>query len=114
MGYQADLVNNGLEVLQAVERQRYDLVFMDIQMPEMDGVEATRRLRQQEQQEGRLGGSAVSRPPLIIIAMTANAMQGDRERFLAAGMQDYIPKPVRPEIVQTAIERWGSLILACR
>jgi CheY-like chemotaxis protein/HPt (histidine-containing phosphotransfer) domain-containing protein len=111
MGYQADLANNGLEVLQAVERQRYDLVFMDIQMPEMDGVEATRRIRQHEQQEGRLGGTAVSRPPLIIIAMTANAMQGDRERFLAAGMQDYIPKPVRPEVVQTAIERWGSFIL---
>jgi CheY-like chemotaxis protein/HPt (histidine-containing phosphotransfer) domain-containing protein len=111
MGYQADLANNGLEVLQAVERQRYDLVFMDIQMPEMDGVEATRRIRQHEQQEGRLGGTAVSRPPLIIIAMTANAMQGDRERFLGAGMQDYIPKPVRPEVVQTAIERWGSFIL---
>jgi signal transduction histidine kinase/CheY-like chemotaxis protein len=85
MGYRADLAANGLEVIQAVERQPYDLILMDVQMPEMDGLEATRHI--------------VARYPIEkrprIIAMTANAMQGDRELCLAAGMDDYISKPVR-------------------
>ncbi len=97
LGYRADVVGNGLEVLQALERQPYDLVFLDVQMPEMDGYEAARQLRR------RWTGS--DRPRLI--AMTGNAMQGDKERCLKAGMDDYIAKPMRAEDLCTALERWG-------
>src|SRR6266478_5181025 len=78
---------------------------MDVQMPELDGLEATRRIRQRQQ-----GPSPHPHfhPALTIIAMTANAMQGDREKCLQAGMNDYIPKPVRPEALQAAIERFGA------
>ncbi len=90
LGYRADVAANGLEVLEALERQRYDLVFMDIQMPEMDGVEATRQITK--------AIPAPRRPR--IVAMTAHAMKGDRERYLKAGMDDYISKPVRfPELI---------------
>jgi signal transduction histidine kinase/DNA-binding response OmpR family regulator/HPt (histidine-containing phosphotransfer) domain-containing protein len=85
MGYHADVAANGLEVLQALERQLYDVVLMDVQMPEMDGLEATRALRSELPD---------SRQPHVI-AMTANAMQGDREMCLAAGMNDYVSKPIR-------------------
>jgi len=97
LGYRADVAANGLEVLQAVRRLSYDAVLMDVQMPEMDGLEATRRLRQES--------SAVHQPR--IIAMTANAMQGDREICLAAGMDDYMSKPVN---VQDLI----SVLRKCR
>jgi CheY-like chemotaxis protein len=85
MGYQADLAANGLEAIQAVGRQRYDLVLMDVQMPEMDGLEATRRIVEEVPLDQR---------PWIV-AMTANAMDGDRERCLDAGMKGYISKPIR-------------------
>jgi CheY-like chemotaxis protein len=85
MGYRADIAANGLEVLQAVKRQPYDVILMDVQMPEMDGLEATRRLCAELPAEIR---------PRII-AMTANAMQGDREICLEAGMDDYLSKPIR-------------------
>jgi CheY-like chemotaxis protein len=87
IGYRADLAANGLEVLQALEHLHYDVVLMDVQMPEMDGLEATRRIvaRWPDGQRPR------------IIAMTANAMQGDRETCMAAGMDDYITKPVRSD-----------------
>ena len=94
MGYQADLAGNGLETLQAMERQPYDVILMDIQMPEMDGLEATRAIRQME----------LERRPYII-AMTANAMQGDRESFLAGGMDDYVSKPVRVDELRAALRR---------
>jgi PAS domain S-box-containing protein len=84
LGYLADVVSNGVEVLEALERQNYDVVLMDVQMPEMDGLEACRQLRQ------RYGDDA---PPRVI-AMTANAMPGDRETCLAAGMDAYVSKPV--------------------
>ena len=84
MGYRADLASNGAEALESVARQTYDVVLMDVQMPEMDGLEATRRIN---------ATNAHDRPR--IIAMTANAMQGDREMCLAAGMDDYIAKPIR-------------------
>lgn len=91
MGYRADVAGNGLEVLEAISRQPYDLVLMDMQMPEMDGLTATRQICQMELGEGR---------PRII-AMTANAMIGDRELCLEAGMDDYISKPIRvQELVQ--------------
>ena len=95
MGYRADLAANGLEVLQAVKRQPYDLILMDVQMPEMDGLEATRRLCAQI--------PAPQRPH--IIAMTANAMQGDREMCLEAGMDDYLSKPIRVDELVQALNR---------
>ena len=85
LGYRADLANNGREVLEALERQRYDIILMDVQMPEMDGLETTSEIHQRYP-EG-------VRPH--IIGITAHAMRGDRERFLAAGMDDYLSKPVQ-------------------
>ena len=85
MGYRADVAANGIEAIQAVERQTYDVVLMDVQMPEMDGLEATRQIC------ARWPTGARPR----IIAMTANAMQGDRELCLQAGMDDYVAKPIR-------------------
>ncbi len=97
LGYRADRVSNGLEVLEALRQIPYDVILMDCQMPEMDGYEATRLIRAREQEENR--------PPIHIIAMTAHAMQGDREQCLAAGMNDYLSKPVRPAALQQALER---------
>jgi PAS domain S-box-containing protein len=85
LGYRADVVANGLEVLEALQRQPYDVVLMDVQMPELDGVAATRAIRERDEP---------ARQPWII-AMTANAVQGDREAYLDAGMDDYLSKPVR-------------------
>ena len=93
MGYQADVASNGLEAVEAVERQRYDLVLMDVQMPEMDGLEAT--------------ADIVERIPPAdrpwIVAMTANAMDGDRERCIEAGMNGYISKPIRVDELVAAV-----------
>ena len=100
LGYRADVAGNGLEVLEALERQPYDVVLMDVQMPEMDGLEATRRIRER--------GRAGNHPQPRIVAMTANAMQGDREECLAAGMDDYISKPIQVKELQAALERWGQ------
>jgi CheY-like chemotaxis protein len=94
IGCRADVAANGLEAVRAVQRQKYDLVLMDVQMPEMDGLEATRRIRADVDD---------SRRPYII-AMTANAMQGDREKCLQAGMDDYISKPVNFNELKRAIE----------
>ncbi len=102
MGYHVDVAADGYEALQAIHQQVYGIVFMDVQMPEMDGLEATRQIRQFEQSQHRT--------PCVIIAMTASAMMGDRERCLEAGMNDYLAKPVRLEAVQSAIERWGPLV----
>ncbi len=93
MGYTADIANNGLEVLEAVERSAYDVVLMDVQMPELDGLEATRRIRQRS---GRDVGPR-------IVAMTANAMAGDREACLAAGMDDYVSKPIHVDALEAAL-----------
>ena len=105
MGYRADIANNGLEVLRALEERPYDIIFMDVQMPEMDGLEASRQIRQRQQEPSP---HPHFKQALTIIAMTANAMQGDREKCFAAGMDDYVPKPVRPEMLQAAIERFAG------
>jgi CheY-like chemotaxis protein len=93
MGYRADVAASGLEALAALERQMYDVVLMDVLMPEMDGLEATRRIRGKSTEQ--------SRP--WIVAMTANAMQGDRELCLEAGMNDYVSKPIRPDELVRAL-----------
>jgi len=101
MGYKADVANNGLECLVALEKQPYDIIFMDVQMPEMDGLEATKKIREKQ-------NSGNFPPKIAIVAMTANAMQGDREKCLGAGMDDYLAKPVRPEDIRKVLELWGA------
>ncbi|HWZ74102.1 MAG TPA: GAF domain-containing protein [Casimicrobiaceae bacterium] len=95
MGYRADLASNGLEAVESVQRQTYDVVLMDVQMPDMDGLEASRKITARWRQQ--------ERPH--IIAMTANAMQGDREMCLAAGMDDYLTKPIRVERLVEALSQ---------
>jgi CheY-like chemotaxis protein len=95
LGYRVDVANNGVEALDAVARQRYDLVFMDVLMPEMDGLEATICIR---------NNIHPAHQPRIV-AMTANAMQGDREKCLAAGMDDYLSKPIQVRELVVAIEQ---------
>ncbi len=96
MGYRADLAGNGLEVLEALKRQHYDIILMDVQMPEMDGMEATGIIRK-EQVPGQ--------PAPWIIALTANAMEGDREKCIAAGMDDYLGKPMKTSELAAAFVR---------
>jgi CheY-like chemotaxis protein len=95
LGYRADVASNGLEAIEALERQQYDVVLMDVQMPELDGLDATRRICERWPDE--------SRPR--IVAMTANAMIEDREACFAAGMDDYVAKPVRAEELAEALDR---------
>jgi len=97
LGYRADVANNGQEALESLRRQSYQVVFMDVQMPEMDGLEATRRIR---------AAGALAYQPWII-AMTAHAMQGDREQCLQAGMNDYISKPIRAEALVQALNHYA-------
>jgi CheY-like chemotaxis protein len=97
LGYSADLVANGLEVIEAVKRKSYELIFMDIQMPEMDGYEATRIIVEHMQRD---------RP--IIIAMTANAMNSDKMKCLATGMDDYMTKPLKVDDLQRTFQHWGE------
>jgi two-component system sensor histidine kinase/response regulator len=95
LGYNADVATTGIEVLNALERKRYDIILMDCQMPDLDGYEATREIRQRERRGNRTW----------IIAMTANAMVGDREKCLTAGMDDYLSKPLRRAELIAALER---------
>jgi PAS domain S-box-containing protein len=105
LGYSADVVANGTEVLEALRQIPYDVILMDCQMPELDGYEATRRIRQFEQERV---APFDWKAPLHIIAMTANAMEGDREKCLLAGMNDYVGKPVRLEELRAALARRGD------
>ncbi len=98
MGHRVDLVANGQEAVEAVRRIPYDVVLMDCQMPELDGYAATARIR---------GDHGPGRQ-VPIIAMTANAMEGDREKCLAAGMDDYVSKPLSPEVLRAKVEHWGA------
>jgi signal transduction histidine kinase/response regulator RpfG family c-di-GMP phosphodiesterase len=103
LGYQPGLAANGREALDALDRKPYNLIFMDVMMPEMDGLEATRAIRERQKE-----GAANYHSSIVIVAMTAQAMQGDREKCLAAGMDDYLAKPIRPKDVRAIVERWGS------
>ncbi|HXB02823.1 MAG TPA: response regulator [Opitutaceae bacterium] len=109
LGHRADVAANGLEVLSATEIVHYDVIFMDCHMPELDGYEATRRLRTRENERRDRGEKFT---PLHIVAMTANAMQGDREICLAAGMDDYISKPVRPAELAACLARAPAAAVA--
>ncbi|MGI8742929.1 MAG: response regulator [Bryobacteraceae bacterium] len=96
LGYRANLVANGRAAIEALSQSAYGLVFMDCQMPEMDGFEACREIRKRE--------SGVSHIP--IVAITANAMKGDRERCLEAGMDDYVSKPFKQDDLKNVIQKW--------
>ena len=106
LGYTADAVGNGIEVLQALETKIYDIILLDVQMPEMDGYEAARRVC------AKWALLEHERPRMV--AMTGNAMQGDRELCLEAGMDDYISKPVQVDELKAALERWGTRAVAAR
>ncbi len=95
-GHQVVVASNGKEAIEILDRERFDLILMDIQMPEMDGFEATQRIREKDEKEGG---------HVPIVAMTAHAMKGDREKCLAAGMDDYVPKPIKAEELFSVIER---------
>jgi CheY-like chemotaxis protein len=95
LGYEAKMTSNGKEVLEEVSNKYYDVILMDVQMPEMDGLEATKMIR-----------VCLDNQP-VIIAMTANTLQGDREECLRAGMDDYIAKPVKLEELVNILEKWA-------
>jgi CheY-like chemotaxis protein len=97
LSYTADLATDGREAVEAVEREPYDVVLMDVQMPALDGLGATREIRARWPDR-----------PLWIVAMTANAMAGDREACIAAGMNDYISKPIDPAVLAEALARAPS------
>jgi len=119
-GYRIDLAENGLQAVEAYKRKRYDLILMDIQMPVMDGYVATQQIREIEtrnlsEQSGDPGGidqqSTIQRVP--IIAMTAHAIRGYREKCLKAGMDDYIAKPIKRKDLLTMVEKWTGWVDDC-
>ena len=117
LGYRVDIVTNGREAIEALAQTSYDLVFMDCQMPEMDGLEATKRIREAERVKSEgpeedceakdtSASPSLPTPHVPIIAMTANAMTGDRERCLETGMDDFLSKPVNLEKLEAVLQRW--------
>ena len=107
MGYRPEIASNGLEAIRALEQKPFDVILMDVQMPELDGLEATRRIRKRQQESDP---HPHFQAPVLIVAMTASAMQGDREKCLAAGMNEYLAKPIRPEALQAALEHCGAIL----
>jgi CheY-like chemotaxis protein/HPt (histidine-containing phosphotransfer) domain-containing protein len=103
LGYKPDITANGREALDAMDKKRYDIVFMDVMMPEMNGLDATQEIR--NRQKNHVSPNYESP---IIIAMTAQAMQGDREKCIQAGMDDYLAKPIRPGDVRNMIDKWTT------
>ena len=117
LGYKVDVVSNGKEAVEAVQRQPYVVVMMDCQMPEMDGLEATRAIRTWERERSaghstqdhaacRTPGRPSGQSHIPIIAMTANAMAEDRERCIDAGMDDFVSKPISSATLAGALARW--------
>lgn len=106
MGYEPDQVATGAQALEALNSKHYDLVFLDVMMPDVNGLEAARIIRQREQ-EAAAAPSGPSRR-VVLVAMTASAMPGDREKCLQAGMDDYLSKPVRVDDFRQMVEKWGS------
>jgi CheY-like chemotaxis protein len=104
LGFKADLAANGQAAIEAIAQIDYDIVLMDCQMPIIDGYEATRLIRQMEQER-------LNQHQTVIIAVTANALQEDQERAIAAGMDDYLSKPVRKDLLAAMLDRWGKAIL---
>jgi CheY-like chemotaxis protein len=101
LGYEVDIVNNGLEAIRAIADKSYDLILMDIQMPEMDGLETTRYIRKQE--------SELQLPSIAIVAMTANATDDDQNVCRDAGMSDYIGKPIQIDKLKSILQRYAAL-----
>lgn len=101
LGYQADVANNGHAVIAAIAQKSYDLILMDVQMPGMDGIQATKQIRQQENE--------THTPPLIIIAMTANATDSDQDRCFQSGMTDYISKPIQIDKLKNLLQHYKLL-----
>ena len=108
LGYTTEVAGNGREALDMLDQKPFDFIFMDVMMPEMDGLEATRVLRKRQM----AGGHAHYQSRIVICAMTAHAMTGDREKCIASGMDDYLAKPVRPKDVRDMLERWGGKIMS--
>ena len=100
LGYSIQIAANGYEVIEILNRMKIDIVFMDIQMPEMDGYEATKQII------SKWG----DRKPLIV-AMTANALASDREKCMAAGMDDYVSKPLTIEQIRNGLQRWSAMLM---
>lgn len=94
LGFNADIANNGAEVMEALDKNNYELIFMDCQMPVMDGYEATMAIRSSDSKD------------IPIVALTANAMPGDKEKCLSVGMDDYIPKPLSITTIQKALDKY--------
>ncbi|MDX2256812.1 MAG: response regulator [Pseudanabaenaceae cyanobacterium bins.39] len=103
LGYKADIANNGHEVIKAMSQKSYDLILMDVQMPGMDGIQATKQIRLQEQ-ESHI-------PKVIIIAMTANATENDQDTCLQSGMTDYISKPIQIDRLKELLKYYESIKL---
>ena len=101
LGYEADIVSNGLEAIRAIADKSYDLILMDIQMPEMDGLETTRYIRKQELE--------LQLPPIVIVAMTANATDDHQNICHDAGMSDYIGKPIQIDKLKSTLQRYVAL-----